>query len=359
MSVFEIRLDDHASSKRKARRRSASVPDASEPVPENQPARLADDELDPALRPKRLEDFIGQPQVTELLSVAIEAAKQRGEPLDHLLFYGPPGLGKTTIAQIVANEMGVAYHAISAPAIEKPSDLVAALTTLQYGDVLFIDEIHRLKPIVEEFLYPAMEDGRIDIRVEEGPRAHTVSLPVNRFTLIGATTRLGMLTAPLRARFGLVCRLDFYSPEDLTTILCRNANLLGIDLTSDAALELARRARGTPRIANRLLRRARDYATVRGNGVIDLEAVREAMAIVGVDERGLTESDRSYLRALLDLYDGGPVGLKTLAAALNEDPQTLEDAVEPFLIQLGLIERTPRGRRATSAAESWFAEDPA
>ncbi len=313
---------------------------------------------EPSLRPSRLDEFVGQAKVKEALQIAIEAAKQRGEPLDHLLFHGPPGLGKTTLAALMAEEMGVRLRTTSGPILEKAADLVGMLTNQDEGDILFIDEIHRLRPIIEEFLYPAMEDYRIEIRLSEGPKAQTMTMDVKRFTLVGATTRFGLLTSPMRARFGIVQRLNFYPPEDLRTIVLRSAYLLGVKATKEGALELARRARGTPRVANRLLRRVRDYAQVRANGVIDDEVARAALELLDVDEYGLDEMDGRILRTLIEKFEGGPVGLASLAVALGEDQGTLEEVYEPFLIQEGFLMRTARGRVATPRAYRRFGMTP-
>ena len=323
------------------------------------PAALGDDvQVEPSLRPERLDEFVGQVKVKESLSIAIEAARQRKEPLDHVLFHGPPGLGKTTLAALMSNEMGVTLRTTSGPVLEKPADLVGLLSNQEDGDILFIDEIHRLRPIIEEFLYPAMEDYQVEIRLSEGPRAQTMTMEIARFTLVGATTRFGLLTAPMRARFGIVQRLNFYPPEELARIVARSARLLGIETTPAGASELARRARGTPRVANRLLRRVRDYAQVRADGVIDAEVAHAGLAMLDVDEYGLDEMDGRILRALLEKFDGGPVGLSSLAVALGEDTGTLEEVYEPFLIQEGFLMRTPRGRVATPRAYRRFGFTP-
>ena len=314
-----------------------------EPIP-------GDVEVEPSLRPHRLSEFIGQAKVREVLSIAIEAAKQRREPLDHLLFHGPSGLGKTTLAALLAREMGVNISTTSGPALEKPGDLVGLLTGLREGDVLFIDEIHRLRPVIEEFLYPAMEDWRIEIRLADGPKAQMMAMSVERFTLVGATTRFGLLTAPMRARFGIVQRLNFYPPEDLVTIVLRSAAIIGVEVTEEGAVELARRSRGTPRVANRLLRRVRDYAQVRAEGHIDVEVATEALRMLDVDEYGLDEMDARVLKTLIEKFEGGPVGLSSLAVALGEDATTLEEVYEPFLIMEGFLMRTPQGRIATPRA---------
>jgi Holliday junction DNA helicase RuvB len=303
-----------------------------------------------SLRPRALDEFVGQRELKEHLDIVLGAAKQRGQAADHILLAGPPGLGKTTMAGIVATEMGVTLHVTSGPALERAGDLAAILTKLQEGDVLFIDEIHRLSRSVEEILYPAMEDFQIDIVVGKGPAASSIRLSLPRFTLIGATTRTGMITGPLRDRFGLVARLDYYDADELTSIVTRAAGILDVPLNGDSAQQIAGRSRGTPRIANRLLRRVRDFAEVRGNGVIDPSTAVEALRVFGVDERGLDKVDRAILDALCNRFDGGPVGLATLAIAVGEQPETVEDVYEPFLIQQGLLARTPRGRVAMDAA---------
>ena len=307
-----------------------------------------------SLRPGSLAEFIGQAKVRETLSIAIAAARRRGDALDHLLFHGPPGLGKTTLAMLLASEMGVGVKMTSGPVLEKPGDLVSTLTNLNERDILFIDEIHRLRPIVEEFLYPAMEDFRVEIRLSDGPAARTVTMQIERFTLVGATTRFGLLTEPMRARFGMVERLDFYPPEDLTRVVQRSAEILGVDTTEEGIFELARRARGTPRVANRLLRRLRDYAEVRADGVISGEVARAGLRLLEVDEYGMDEMDARVLRTIIEKFGGGPVGLASLAVALSEDEGTLEEVYEPFLIQNGFLERTPRGRMTTERAHRRF-----
>ncbi len=311
----------------------------------------ADDaEVERSLRPRALDDFPGQERVKENLSIAIEAARKRGDALDHQLLYGPPGLGKTTLATILANEMGVAIRTTSGPAIERPGDLAAVLTNLKQHDILFIDEIHRLSQAVEEILYPAMEDFALDIIIGKGPGARSVRLVLPKFTLIGATTRYAMVSPPLRDRFGSVYRLDFYDAPTLATIVKRAASILGIGLPEDAAQEIARRSRGTPRIANRLLRRVRDYAEVRDNGTPSLGATRAALALLEVDDLGLDETDRTVLRCIITKFGGGPVGLDTIAASISEEADTIMDVYEPFLLQCGFIQRTSRGRMATPAA---------
>jgi Holliday junction DNA helicase RuvB len=303
-----------------------------------------------SLRPRRLAEFIGQGRVKEGLDIAIRAARGRDEPLDHLLFHGPPGLGKTTLAELIARELGANLHTTSGPALEKPGDLVGPLTNLRAGDILFIDEIHRLRPIIEEFLYPAMEDYKIDIRLSEGPKAQTITRPIERFTLVGATTRYGLLTAPLRARFGLTLRLDFYGEAEIEDIVRRTADVMQVEVHPEANSEIARRSRGTPRVAIRLLRRVRDYAQVRADGRISHTVARDALKLLDVDEFGLDDLDTRILRTIIERFDGGPVGIQALAASIGEDASTLEEAYEPFLVQRGLVQRTPRGRAATSAA---------
>jgi holliday junction DNA helicase RuvB len=321
------------------------------------PGRLPDDdgeEPDTAdeigLRPRTLAEFVGQRELKDHLEIVLEAARRRGQAADHLLFAGPPGLGKTTLAGIVATELGVRMHVTSGPAIERAGDLAALLSNLDDGDVLFIDEIHRLARAVEEVLYPAMEDFQLDIVLGKGPAARSIRLDLPRFTLVGATTRTGLITGPLRDRFGLVGRLDYYEPDDLQRIVVRAAGILGVTISADGATEIARRSRGTPRIANRLLRRVRDYAEVRASGVVERDVAADGLALFGVDERGLDKVDRAVLRALCERFGGGPVGLKTLAIGVSEPEETVEDVYEPFLIQQGLLVRTPRGRVATPAA---------
>ncbi len=302
------------------------------------------------LRPRRLSDFVGQRELKEHLAIVIEAARRRNQPIDHLLLAGPPGLGKTTMAGIVAAEMGVHLHITSGPTLERAGDLAAILTKLGEGDVLFIDEIHRLSRAVEEILYPAMEDFQLDIVVGKGPAASSIRLPLPPFTLVGATTRTGMITGPLRDRFGLVARLDFYHDDELESIVRRTASIVGVDISEQGAWEIARRSRGTPRIANRLLRRVRDYAEVRGNGSIDQDTARDGLAVFGVDQRGLDKVDRAILTAICVQFGGGPVGLSTVAISVGEQTETVEDVYEPFLIQQGLLARTPRGRVAMPIA---------
>ncbi|MCF6027342.1 Holliday junction branch migration DNA helicase RuvB, partial [Xanthomonas perforans] len=309
-----------------------------------------DDAADASIRPKRLADYLGQQPVREQMEIYIQAAKARGEAMDHVLIFGPPGLGKTTLSHVIANELGVSLRVTSGPVIEKAGDLAALLTNLQPHDVLFIDEIHRLSPVVEEVLYPAMEDFQIDIMIGDGPAARSIKIDLPPFTLIGATTRAGLLTAPLRDRFGIVQRLEFYSPQELTRIVSRSAAILGIDCTPEGAAEIARRARGTPRIANRLLRRVRDYAQVKAAGHIDLPVAQAAMQMLKVDPEGFDELDRRMLRTIVEHFDGGPVGVESLAASLSEERGTLEDVIEPYLIQQGFLIRTARGRMVTPKA---------
>ncbi len=319
------------------------------------PDALPDEsEKDATLRPSRLDEFVGQAKVRENLQIAIEAAKQRKEPLDHALFFGPPGLGKTTLAILLAKEMGVGLRTSSGPVLERPGDLVGLLTNLKKGDILFIDEIHRLRPALEEFLYPAMEDWRVDVRIAEGPHAETIPMALEPFTLIGATTRYGLLTPPMRARFGMVERLSFYPPEDLERIVTRSAGILAVKTDVGGANEIAKRSRGTPRVANRLLRRVRDFASVRADGVITRDVAKQALARLDVDEFGLDDMDARILTTIIEKFEGGPVGLGTVAVAVGEDAGTLEEVYEPFLIQQGFLQRTPRGRMATAAAYRHF-----
>ena len=306
------------------------------------------------LRPRSLDDYIGQDRVRDNLHVSIAAARGRKEALDHVLLYGPPGLGKTTLAYVIGNEMGVPVRATAGPVIEKPGDLAAMLTNLQQHEVLFIDEIHRLAPAIEEILYPAMEDYELDIVIGQGPSARSVKVPLQKFTLIGATTRAGLLTSPLRARFGIVHRLDFYDDRDIQEIVRRSARILAVELTDDAADEIGKRSRGTPRIANRLLRRVRDFAQVRADGRITGEVARAGLKLLEVDDRGFDEVDRKLLRTIIDKFGGGPVGLNSIAAAINEEKDAIEDMYEPFLIQAGFLDRTPRGRVATPRAYQYF-----
>ena len=310
----------------------------------------ADNDVENILRPKTMEDYVGQEKVKENLKIYIEAAKKRGEALDHVLLYGPPGLGKTTLATIIANELGVSLKLTSGPAIEKAGDLAALLTNLNENDVLFIDEIHRMNHNVEEILYPAMEDYALDFMIGKGPSARSMRINLPKFTLIGATTKAGMLTGPLRDRFGVICRLELYSPNELNQIINRSAKLLGIGIDGDAAMEIARRSRGTPRIANRLLKRVRDFADVVNSGVVDLKLARHALEKMEVDNLGLDKVDRRILETIIDKFNGGPVGLETLAAATGEENSTIEDVYEPYLLQLGFISRSPRGRIALKPA---------
>ena len=318
-------------------------------------AKAAEDiQYEAGLRPRTLDEYIGQERIRENLHVSIAAAKQRGEALDHVLLYGPPGLGKTTLAAVIANELGVPIRPTAGPVIEKPGDLAAILTTLQEREVLFIDEIHRMSPTIEEILYPAMEDYELDIMIGQGPAARSIKVPIQRFTLVGATTRTGLLTSPLRARFGIVHRLDYYTEQDIHEIVLRSARILGVQIDPAAASEIARRSRGTPRVANRLLRRVRDYAQVRADGRISVEVADRALKLLEVDEHGFDEVDRRLLRTIIDKFGGGPVGVASLAAAMSEERDALEDIYEPFLIQIGFLDRTPRGRVATPRAYEFF-----
>ena len=307
-------------------------------------------DMEGVIRPKEFEDFSGQEKIMKNLKVFVKAAKQRGEPLDHVLFHGPPGLGKTTLANIIANELGVSMKITSGPILDKPGDLAGLLTSLEEGDVLFIDEIHRLSPVVEEYLYSAMEDYRIDIMIDKGPGARSVQISLNPFTLVGATTRSGLLTSPLRARFGIQCHLEYYDSKVLSKIVSRSAKILNIEIDTQAALEIACRSRGTPRIANSLLRRVRDFAQVEGNGKIDLPITKYALDALNIDKRGLDLMDNKILSTIIEKFKGGPVGVNTIATAVGEDPGTLEEVYEPFLIKEGFIHRTPRGREVTALA---------
>jgi len=323
------------------------------------PEELAEEgPVELSLRPQRLAEFIGQKKVKDSLRIYIEAALARREPLDHTLFFGPPGLGKTTLAELIARELGVNIRTTSGPALEKPADLVSTLTNLRPNDILFIDEIHRLRPIIEEWLYPAMEDFKVDIRLSDGPKAQTVTIPVEKFTLIGATTRLGMLTPPMRARFGIEQRLNYYPSDDLELIVHRTAEVLKVAIVPEGAREISRRSRGTPRIANRLLRRIRDYAQVKGNGTITKDIAHEALQLLDVDQFGLDDMDTRILKSIIEKFEGGPVGINTIAAAVGEDASTIEEVYEPFLVQNGFLQRTPRGRMATAIAYRHFGYTP-
>ncbi|ABM43805.1 MULTISPECIES: Holliday junction branch migration DNA helicase RuvB [Diaphorobacter] len=327
-----------------------SPPPARERVVSAAPASSQEEALERALRPKLLQEYVGQAKAREQLEIFIGAAKKRGEALDHVLLFGPPGLGKTTLSHIIATELGVNLRQTSGPVLEKPKDLAALLTNLERNDVLFIDEIHRLSPVVEEILYPALEDYQIDIMIGEGPAARSIKLDLQPFTLVGATTRAGMLTNPLRDRFGIVARLEFYTPDELARIVMRSAGLLGAPIDAEGGMEIARRSRGTPRIANRLLRRVRDYAEVKGSGHITLDIANRALTMLDVDPQGFDVMDRKLLEAVVHRFDGGPVGLDNIAASIGEESGTIEDVIEPYLIQQGYLQRTPRGRVATLAA---------
>ena len=324
----------------------------------NPETKTEDSDIEQTLRPQRIEDYIGQQKVKDNLKIFIQAAKERGEALDHALFYGPPGLGKTTLAYIIAHELNVNIKTTSGPVIEHAGELSGILTNLADKDVLFVDEIHRMNRVVEENLYPAMEDFQLDLIVGQGPSARSIKLNVPHFTMVGATTRVGLLTSPLRDRFGIIQRLEFYTPEDLQKIVVRSAQILKIEIEPQGAFEIARRSRGTPRIANRLLRRIRDYAQVKADNIITLSVAKIGLNMLEVDERGLDYMDRSLLLAIIEKFDGGPVGLDTLAAAISEEKDTIEDVYEPFLIQCGYLERTPRGRKATRLAYQHFGMTP-
>lgn len=340
-----IQTDDFA-----PRRRDDGAPGDTRRVVSAAPASPNEEAIERALRPKGLAEYVGQSKAREQLEIFIGAAKKRAEAMDHVLLFGPPGLGKTTLSHIIANELGVNLRQTSGPVLEKPKDLAAILTNLERNDVLFIDEIHRLSPVVEEILYPALEDYQIDIMIGEGPAARSIKLDLQPFTLVGATTRAGMLTNPLRDRFGIVARLEFYSPEELARIVRRSAGLLAVPIDDEGAFEIARRSRGTPRIANRLLRRVRDYADVKGDGRIVKALADKALAMLDVDPQGFDVMDRKLLEAVVHRFDGGPVGLDNVAAAIGEERDTIEDVIEPYLIQQGYLQRTPRGRVATLAA---------
>src|SRR5262245_10577011 len=321
-------------------------------------ARVDEDaQYEAGLRPRGLDDYIGQDRIRQNLQVSIAAARQRSEALDHVLLYGPPGLGKTTLAYVIGNELGVPVRATSGPVLEKPGDLAAILTNLAEHEVLFIDEIHRMPPTIEEILYPALEDYELDIMIGQGPGARSVKVPLQKFTLIGATTRAGLLTSPLRARFGIVHRLEFYTETDLEEIVRRSARILGVPIDAAASAEISRRSRGTPRVANRLLRRVRDYAQVRADGTISIEVALAALKLLEVDEHGFDEIDRKLLRTIIDKFGGGPVGVNTIAAAISEEKDAIEDIYEPYLIQIGFLDRTPRGRVATPRAYGYFGLD--
>jgi holliday junction DNA helicase RuvB len=317
-------------------------------------AGVQEEVVERALRPRMLDEYVGQEKIRGQLSIFIEAARKRKEALDHVLLFGPPGLGKTTLALLMAKELDVNIRTTSGPVLERPGDLVGMLTSLKAGDILFIDEVHRLRPALEEFLYPAMEEYRVDVRIADGPHAQTIPMQLERFTLIGATTRFGLLTPPLRARFGLVERLHYYPPDDLVQIITRSAGILGVGADAAGVAEIARRSRGTPRVANRLLKRVRDYAQVRAGGKITAAVAKEALKRLDVDEFGLDDMDARILKAIIEMFDGGPVGVQTVAAAVGEDPGTLEEVYEPFLMQQGFLARTPRGRVATPAAYRHF-----
>jgi holliday junction DNA helicase RuvB len=341
-----------------SKRRRVLGPEDTDRIVAPEAAALEEEVLGATLRPRSFDEYVGQTTVVDNLKIAIDAARRRGEPLEHVLFYGPPGLGKTTLASLIARDMGRSLRPTSGPTLEKPKDLVGILTSLQEGDVLFIDEIHRLGGVVEEYLYPAMEDFRIDVVMDSGAYAKTYKLPLERFSLIGATTRAGMLSAPLRERFGIAYHLDYYSAEELERIVVRSAGVLGIPIEEEGARAIARRSRGTPRIANRLLRRVRDFAEVRAGGTITLEVADEALRREGVDELGLDRLDRAYMRTIAEQYRGGPAGIAAIAATLTEDAETLEDVVEPYLLKLGLVVRTASGRKVTPEAYAHLRLNP-
>lgn len=347
---MSIQTDDISPPRRSKDSTASSAFEGASRMVEPSVASPNEDAIERALRPKDLEEYVGQAKAREQLEIFIGAARKRGEALDHVLLFGPPGLGKTTLSHIIATELGVNLRQTSGPVLEKPKDLAAILTNLERHDVLFIDEIHRLSPVVEEILYPALEDYQIDIMIGEGPAARSIKLDLQPFTLVGATTRAGMLTNPLRDRFGIVTRLEFYSAEELLRIVTRSAGLLGAPIDPEGAMEVARRSRGTPRIANRLLRRVRDYAEVKGTGRITREMADKALAMLDVDPLGFDVMDRKLLEAIIHRFDGGPVGLDNLAAAIGEERETIEDVIEPYLIQQGFLQRTPRGRIATASA---------
>lgn len=347
---MSIQTDDISPPRRNKNSTASSAFEGASRMVEPSVASPNEDAIERALRPKDLEEYVGQAKAREQLEIFIGAARKRGEALDHVLLFGPPGLGKTTLSHIIATELGVNLRQTSGPVLEKPKDLAAILTNLERHDVLFIDEIHRLSPVVEEILYPALEDYQIDIMIGEGPAARSIKLDLQPFTLVGATTRAGMLTNPLRDRFGIVTRLEFYSAEELLRIVTRSAGLLGAPIDPEGAMEVARRSRGTPRIANRLLRRVRDYAEVKGTGRITREMADKALAMLDVDPLGFDVMDRKLLEAIIHRFDGGPVGLDNLAAAIGEERETIEDVIEPYLIQQGFLQRTPRGRIATASA---------
>ena len=347
---MSIQTDDFGDLPRARKSAASSAPDQGSRIVGGSASSPGEEALERALRPKDLDEYVGQAKAREQLEIFIGAARKRGEALDHVLLFGPPGLGKTTLSHIIATELGVNLRQTSGPVLEKPKDLAAILTNLERHDVLFIDEIHRLSPVVEEILYPALEDYQIDIMIGEGPAARSIKLDLQPFTLVGATTRAGMLTNPLRDRFGIVARLEFYTAQELQKIVTRSAGLLGAPIDPDGAMEVARRSRGTPRIANRLLRRVRDYAEVKGSGRITREIADKALAMLDVDPLGFDVMDRKLLEAVIHRFDGGPVGLDNLAAAIGEERETIEDVIEPYLIQQGFLQRTPRGRIATASA---------